>query len=100
MINCLHCGEEIFDLLRTKPPLHFSCLSPYINNLKARVDGLEATSVLYYKLQTKLTRQNAAIDAAQAVANSYYGTENEEFEPLIDALADALAALRGKTSHE
>ncbi len=38
----------------------------------------------------------AAIDAAQAVANSYYGTENEEFEPLIDALADALAALRGK----
>ncbi len=50
MINCLHCGEEIFDLLRTKPPIHFSCLNPYINDLKARVDGLEETSKLYSEL--------------------------------------------------
>lgn len=41
-----------------------------------------------------ILKLEAVIDAARAVANSYYGTEIEEFEPIVDALADALAALR------
>lgn len=81
MVKCLHCGEEIYDPFRMDPPIHHSCLGKHLNELKSRVDGLEATSMLYHELLYQVVNKHPNESRHETAKRIIHQHENQNNSP-------------------